>query len=212
MNTAALSFDNGPDLDGTPLVLDALRSRGLRATFFPIGLRLDDPALRRLAEQAHDEGHWIGNHTLSHSVPLGLLRPAEARAEIDSAQARLGRLAHPDRLFRPHDAGSISPRLLSRPALAHLSTRHFTIVLWNVLPQDWIEPEGWVERALAACSTTSRALVVLHDVSPAAMRQLPRFLDELAARDILVVQELPADCLPLLRGARRGALEGRVCP
>jgi len=212
MNTVSLSFDNGPDLDGTPTVLNALRVRGLRATFFPIAQRLDDLALRRLVEAAHAEGHWIGNHTLSHERPLGLIPPAEAWTEIDGAQARLGPLAHPDRLFRPHDKGAISPRLLSRSVLAQLEAGRYTLVLWNVLPRDWVDPDGWVERAVAACAATPNALVVLHDVTPRAMRHLPRFLDALAARGIAVVQEFPADCLPLLRGGRRGPLEGRVCP
>ncbi len=66
-----LSFDNGPEPDVTPDVLDVLRRRGIRSTFFVIGEKLADPARRRLAAQAHDEGHWIGNHTYTHSIPLG---------------------------------------------------------------------------------------------------------------------------------------------
>ncbi|MES2713603.1 MAG: polysaccharide deacetylase family protein, partial [Pseudomonadota bacterium] len=55
--TVTLTFDNGPDAEVTPIVLDVLRRRGLRATFFLIGARLLDPVLLALAERAQAEGH-----------------------------------------------------------------------------------------------------------------------------------------------------------
>ena len=66
-----LSFDNGPEPDVTPAVLDVLRRRGLHATFFVLGHKLADPACHAIASRAHAEGHWIGNHTWSHARPLG---------------------------------------------------------------------------------------------------------------------------------------------
>src|SRR6185295_9075586 len=66
-----LTFDNGPEPDVTPRVLDILKAHDIRTTFFVIGEKLADPARRRLAVRAHDEGHWIGNHTFTHTVPLG---------------------------------------------------------------------------------------------------------------------------------------------
>ncbi len=74
-----LSFDNGPDPEATPRVLDVLAERGLKATFFVVGEQLR--AHRALAERAHAEGHWIGNHTLTHPRPLGeRRRRARARS------------------------------------------------------------------------------------------------------------------------------------
>ncbi len=58
-----LSFDNGPEPGTTPGVLDILRRRGLAASFFVIGRKLQDPDARRCAARAQAEGHWIGNHT-----------------------------------------------------------------------------------------------------------------------------------------------------
>ena len=80
-----LTFDNGPEPDVTPRVLDTLRERGIKTTFFVIGEKLGDPECRRLAARAHDEGHWIGNHTFTHSVPLGQQR------DRDAAQHEIGR-------------------------------------------------------------------------------------------------------------------------
>src|SRR3954451_6671803 len=109
-----LSFDNGPTADVTPLVLDVLARRGVKATFFVIGEKLAQN--RALAERAHAEGHWIGNHTSSHSLPFGLMHPEAANAEFDRTQAAIGALAHPPRFFRPYgQGGNLDPRLLSRP-------------------------------------------------------------------------------------------------
>ena len=78
------------------------------------------PGGRDLAERAHAAGHWIGNHTLTHSVMFGDSDdPSLPDREIGEAQALIGDLAHPDRLFRPYGGGGvIGPRLLSAAAVA----------------------------------------------------------------------------------------------
>src|SRR4051812_5010676 len=87
-----LSFDNGPTADVTPLVLDVLARHGAKSTFFVIGERLARE--RALAERAHAEGHWIGNHTWSHSLPFGLMEADAAKREFDHTQETIGSLAH----------------------------------------------------------------------------------------------------------------------
>jgi peptidoglycan/xylan/chitin deacetylase (PgdA/CDA1 family) len=127
-----LSFDNGPTPDVTPSVLDVLARRGVKSTFFVIGEKLEWPGHRALAQRAHAEGHWIGNHTWSHSLPLGLMQPHAAKAEFDRTQAAIGALVHPHRLFRPYgQGGNLDHRLLSRPLVEHLGERQATIVLWS---------------------------------------------------------------------------------
>jgi len=78
-----LSFDNGPDPEATPLVLDVLARRSIKATFFVIGKNII--AHRPLAERAAAEGHWVGNHTFTHSGPLG------RRSEPGVAEDEVGR-------------------------------------------------------------------------------------------------------------------------
>ena len=53
-----LTFDNGPDPETTPFVLDVLARRSLRTTFFVVGHKLSTLEGRRLARRAHEEGHW----------------------------------------------------------------------------------------------------------------------------------------------------------
>ena len=135
----SLTFDNGPTPGVTELVLDELTARGLRVTFFVIGSKIAREQGYALAERAHSEGHWIGNHTLSHSVPLGaLLEPTDVDLEIDGAQSLLGRLAHPARLFRPYGSGGvIDRRLLGRHGRQRLIDDGFTCCLWDCVPTSW---------------------------------------------------------------------------
>jgi peptidoglycan-N-acetylglucosamine deacetylase len=196
-----LSFDNGPTADVTPLVLDVLARRGIKSTFFVIGEKVAVPENRALAERAHAEGHWIGNHTWSHSLPFGLMRPEAAIVEFDRMQAAIGTLVHPHRFFRPYgQGGNLDRRLLSWRVLDHLAQARATIVLWSALPRDWQDPDGWVERALKQCAAIPWSLMVLHDLPTGAMAHLERFLDAAAGEGMRFVQELPEACLPIVRG------------
>src|SRR4051812_38631141 len=97
-----LTFDNGPDPLTTPAVLDILAKRGLRSSFFVIGKRLAVPGARAIVERAKAEGHWIANHTWTHTIPLGLRsEPDAAQQEIGRTQDELGDLTMPERYFRP---------------------------------------------------------------------------------------------------------------
>jgi peptidoglycan/xylan/chitin deacetylase (PgdA/CDA1 family) len=197
-----LSFDNGPDPEVTPRVLDVLGKTGLKATFFVLGDKLRDPARRTAAERARDEGHWIGNHTFHHSVPLGLNPDPDAAAqEIGRTQRLLRGLSDPRRLFRPFGGrGKLGKHLLSRAALDYLIGGKYTCVLWNAIPCDWEDPDGWVETALRQCRCLDWALVVLHDLPTGAMDRLERFIELARDGGATFAQDFPPACVPLVRG------------
>jgi peptidoglycan/xylan/chitin deacetylase (PgdA/CDA1 family) len=196
-----LSFDNGPTEDVTPRVLDVLARRGVKTTFFVIGEKLVQTENRKLAERAHAEGHWIGNHTWSHSVPFGLMEEDAAIAEFDQTQNAIGALVHPHRFFRPYgQGGNLDKRLLSRAIVDHIARARATIVLWSALPRDWEDAEGWVERALSQVAAQPWSLMVLHDLPTGAMRHLDRFLALVEDRGGRIRQDFPPDCLPMVDG------------
>ena len=208
----ALSFDNGPSPDVTPGVLDELARRELHATFFVCGKDLRDAAKRALVERAHAAGHRVGNHTLTHTVELGASDdPGAPAREIGEAQELLGELAAPERWFRPYGAGGVlGPRLLSPAAVSYLSEGAYSCVLWNSVPRDWENPEGWPERALADVEREDWTLLVLHDLPTGAMRALPRFLDGALERGVEISHELPPACVPIREGRVVGRLDGLV--
>jgi peptidoglycan/xylan/chitin deacetylase (PgdA/CDA1 family) len=197
-----LSFDNGPEPAVTPRVLDVLKQFDVKATFFVLGAKLADPERRAIAKRAHAEGHWIGNHTKTHSVPLGRLRDETAMLdEILDTQALISELAHPDRLFRPFGGGGeIGPHLLSEAALRVLKNEKMTCVLWNAVPRDWEDPRGWAELALAQCLAQPWSLLVLHDLPTGAMGRLRIFIDRVLDHGGRFRQDFPPQCVPLLRG------------
>jgi peptidoglycan/xylan/chitin deacetylase (PgdA/CDA1 family) len=197
-----LSFDNGPEPQVTDHVLDVLGAERLRSTFFVIGEKLADPARRARAERACAEGHWIGNHSLTHSKPFGRREDRDgAEDEIGRAQRILGPLAHRDRLFRPFGGGgTLDSGLLNRKAVDYLCAGGFTCVLWNCVPRDWEDPMGWVERALEQCRSMTWSVVVLHDLPTGAMLNLGRFIERLRDAGAEIVQEFPPECVPILRG------------
>ena len=197
-----LTFDNGPEPGVTPRVLDILSKRGLKTTFFVIGEKLADPERRRLAARAHDEGHWIGNHTFAHSVPLGRQSdPLAAEHEIGRTQAAIGDLAHCQRWFRPFGGGgNLDDRLLKRSVVDYLLGGKFSCVLWNAIPRDWADPQGWAERALAQCRMQPWSLLVLHDLPSGAMEHLEDFLDRAGAEGARFRQDFPDSCVPIRAG------------
>lgn len=206
MRDVTLTFDNGPEPDVTPGVLDVLARAEVPASFFVLGHKIADPARRRLAERAAAEGHWIANHTYSHDTPLGNLPGADVpEAEIGRTQALIGDLAHPDKLFRPFGGGgALGPHLLSRPVADYLIEGRYTCVLWNAIPRDWADPDGWVETAMDQLAALDHALIVVHDLPTGAMAHLERFIDKVRDAGGIFRQDFPEDCVPLKRGRVTG--------
>ena len=195
-----LTFDNGPTPDVTERVLDILAGQRILTTFFVIGSKLGEPAAASLMQQAHAAGHWIGNHTFSHTVALGD-RPdrAHALSEIEGAQARIGRFSHPEKLFRPYgNSGRLGPHLLSRAALDHLVAQSYRTIIWNNVPGDWKDPDGWVENCMAQVSTQDWSVAVLHDIEGGCLTRLPELLRRLEDLGVTFEQDFP-DAVTLTR-------------
>lgn len=203
-----VTFDNGPEPSVTPVVLDVLARHGILSTFFVIANKLLDPQARACAERAHAEGHWIGNHTWTHTRPLGE-QPGEdaAKLEIGRAQTEIGSLSHRPPLFRPTGGGgNLDRRLLSPEAAAMLQAGGYSCVLWNAVPRDWENPDGWVDTALAQLANQPWTLMVLHDLPTGAMRHLDRFLSQVSRRGWRFRQDFPPACMPITAGKATGRL------
>lgn len=84
--TLALTFDDGPDPDVTPQILDVLDEIGGRGTFFMQGEKVKNQS--RLAGKVYERGHTIGNHSMSHRS-MFMMKREEVEREIDESQKML---------------------------------------------------------------------------------------------------------------------------
>jgi peptidoglycan/xylan/chitin deacetylase (PgdA/CDA1 family) len=177
-----LTFDDGPDVEWTPRILDALAAARTRATFFVVGqaVRAAPSLLRRVAA----EGHGIGNHSYAHRHPW-TLREAEARREVrDGAAAIADVLGQEPRLFRPPH-GRIRGCMVEEAAQGGQRT-----VLWSLSAVDW-GPLGRAPRIAARLRRAAPGdIVLMHDGRrsrnrpDALLSVLPDFLTSLARRPL----------------------------
>ena len=158
-----LSFDDGPDPEYTPLLLDLLQKEQVRATFF---VTAENAAAHpELLARMRDEGHIVGFHSLRHDNMM-LLSPRATKRQFEE-----GLRVVDTEWFRPPYG------------FVNLFTLHYArkygqkIVLWNVIPRDWrrdVSSEELLHRLRA--SARDGAVILLHDGcgGAAADRTAPR--------------------------------------
>jgi peptidoglycan/xylan/chitin deacetylase (PgdA/CDA1 family) len=170
-----LTFDDGPDPECTPRVLDILEREGVRGAFFLIGRRAAHaPGLARRIAQA---GHDLGNHTWSHAS-LWRCGPAETERQIADGHAAIAQAAGtPPRFFRPPWGKT---NLAMFGALRRLGT---PCVFWTMQPEGRrpVEPGEQARRAVAR--VRPGAIYDLHDADgvPGAGARLVEHLPALIA-------------------------------
>ena len=90
---------------------------------------------------------------------------------------------------------------MNRAAADHLVAHRHTVLLWNAVPGDFRDPDGWVASAHTLLKDAPETVVlVLHDTTNGAMRHLDRFLGEAEQAGAQFGAEPPAACVPLRRG------------
>jgi len=190
-------------------VLDCLARQGVKSTFFVLGHKVSGTAGLDLARRASDQGHWIGNHTWSHAGRLGDMTTAAALDEFVRTEEALSWLRQGIPLFRPRGGAGKQGKGLLHPAVVdRLTLGGYTCVLWNSVPGDFRDPDGWMERALADCRTREWSLIVLHDISNGAMRHLDSFLRKLGDEGHQFQQDFPPECTPIVAGEIVQPLDG----
>lgn len=173
-NSVFLTFDDGPNPEITPWVLDQLKMHRLKATFFCVGENVQKyPAI---FERILAEGHAVGNHSMRHenalkTKPSTYLKSVYQTATlIDSS------------LFRP-------PYGRLTPILAKKIRKDFQIVMWTWLSYDFdrkVTVDAIVERAQREIKAGD--ILVLHDNAKIADRQkelLPRIIGVLHDKKLI---------------------------
>ena len=185
----AITFDDGPDPQWTPKILDILKAANVKAAFFLVGVNAERyPGLvRRIV----NEGHEIGNHTYYHPN-LSLCWPEHIRLELNATQLLLETITgRATTLFRPPYAADTGPTQLSELIpLKIAEDLNYLVVLENIDPQDWAKPGADIILQRIKQQRHDGSVILLHDAGgdrSQTVEALPRILDWLHTRGDTIV-------------------------
>lgn len=185
----ALTFDDGPDPEITPRVLDLLDDQGAKATFFVIGKRVQ--RYPDLAREMTSRGHFVENHSHRHVHTFSVLPPRALAREVSNAQAAITEATGRRPVWFRAPAGlrgAFLEPILAREGLA--------LAAWTRRGYDTMLPEPDAVLARLIRDLTAGDVLLLHDRLPhtggsartaPVLAVLPRLFDELAARGLHAV-------------------------
>jgi peptidoglycan-N-acetylglucosamine deacetylase len=174
-NYIAITYDDGPHPQNTPRLLDMLRARNIKATFYVIGQSVD--LYPQIVRRTVAEGHEIGNHTQTHRL-LSKLSDSEVRSELSRCRDAIGRAAGVQpRTMRPPYGGLVQ----RQREIVHAEFGYPTI-LWSVDPLDWKRPGPSVVTSRILSGTGAGGIVLAHDLHAQTVDAMPATLDGLLRR------------------------------
>ena len=171
-----LTFDDGPHPQQTPLLLDMLKAHQAKASFFLLGKAAQEhPELvRRIAE----EGHVLGNHSMTHQDPWKLTRAAQM-AEIDEADAVLKRFDGQDKhLFRPPRGHA------SWTSIVKCALQRRYLALWNFDSHDYKLAAPELRQRLEQYQPRGGDILLFHDDMSANLEVLGAMLPKWRASGV----------------------------
>ncbi|MFR9070873.1 MAG: polysaccharide deacetylase family protein [Paraclostridium sp.] len=154
--TIALTFDDGPDEDFSPQILDILKKYNVKATFFMVGQKVGwNP---QIAKRASDEGHDIGNHTFSH-INICKSTNEQIINEINKTQKIIKDVTGKEpTLFRP------PYRAINENLFNIIKSKDMKVVLWSDLDtKDWSNPGVYNIIKTIEDNTKNGTIILLHD-------------------------------------------------
>lgn len=165
---AALTFDDGPHPVYTAHLLDELKKRGVKATFFVTGehAELHPDLIKRM----HDEGHLIGNHTYSH-IQLTSSNKNQFKEELIQTNEIL------------HDITGAEVQYV-RPPYGSWDKKFETDlnmfpVLWNVDPLDWCTANANRVASTILNKVSDNDIILLHDYYDTSVEAAIIVVDEM---------------------------------
>jgi len=172
----AITFDDGPHPQNTPRLLDILKERNIKATFFVVGqLAKEYPGIiRRILA----EGHEIGNHTMTHPFNIARLSEDRLMHEVgDTHKALVDIAGYHTRLFRP-PGGATNATLKQR----FYDEFGYSTILWSVDPNDWKRPGVSVVTSRLVNGAHNGAILLCHDLHAPTVDAMPNTLDSLLTK------------------------------
>ena len=183
----ALTFDDGPNASSTPILLDGLKERKVRATFFLIGENVEKDENEKIVKRMYEEGHLIGNHTYTH-CNLSKLETGEAKKELEQTDTVIEKITGKQPVFVRAPYGELpvdSEQDLNRIYIG-----------WTVDPLDWMtEDTGAVVKTVVE-EINPGDVILLHDCYPSSVQAAIRIVDLLQGKgyEFVTVDKLISDC------------------
>ncbi len=177
----ALTFDDGPNPDYTGMLLDGLKERGVKATFFVLGSEVE--LYPQLVRRASEEGHLIGVHAYRH-VNLRQLSDAQAIEQVDRTNGAIYRATGQYASYIRPPYGCWKEDLDYEVQMVE--------VLWDIDPRDWATTSSdlIVQRVLNEVEDNS--IILLHDASESSVQAALTIIDTLQKQGytFVTVEEL----------------------
>ncbi len=202
-----LTFDDGPWLNNTPMVLKALADQCTRATFFPIGLHAT--YYPEILKQVAAAGHTIGSHTWSHK-DLSKLKPEDAKVEIEKgASAVHWAVGGPTAAFFRFPALRHPPEMVT-----YLGERNIGIFScdFNSFDFKMHRPEQVVKSVMEKLAKHGKGIILMHDFQKATAHALPELLAKLKAGGFKIVHMVPKYQLQTLPEYDEAVLKDQKLP
>lgn len=172
----ALTFDDGPHSKYTMKLLDGLKARNVKATFFILGVNAERSP--EILKRMNDDGHVIGNHTYSH-VKLTCISKDKAIAEIlNTSQLIYDTTGQTVKYIRP-PYGFISKSLKTETNL--------TPIMWTIDPRDWSVLNTKKVTNYVVKHAKNNDIILLHDIFDTSVDAALQIVDQLQAKGFTFV-------------------------
>ncbi|NLF79626.1 MAG: polysaccharide deacetylase family protein [Clostridia bacterium] len=169
----ALTFDDGPNDSITPALIKVLNERGVTATFFMLGERIEQ--YPDVALLAYESGHQIASHTYNHKSPLTRLGEQELAREVNDAIGAIRGVIGEDPAYMRPPFGEIN----RQTAL----TVGWPMILWTVDPRDWECQNADQIYDVVMDNIYDGAVVLMHDKYDSTLEAAQRVIDTLIEQD-----------------------------
>lgn len=180
----ALTFDDGPHPVCTPKLLDGLKERGVKASFFITGENAEQ--YPELVERMHKEGHLIGNHTYSH-IQLTKQNRKQFREELVKTNGIISGITGEEIVFVRPPYGSWDK--------AFEEELNMFPVLWSIDPLDWCTKDADNVARRVVSKAKENAVILMHDEYDSTVRAALSVVDALQGEgyEFVTVEEILFD-------------------
>ena len=165
---AALTFDDGPSKKYTPILLDGLKERGVKASFFLLGRNIEGN--EDLVKRMHEEGHLIGNHTYNH-VRITKVSKKEAKEEIERTGNKIYETIGVYPIYLRPPFGEVREDLELPVELFYVS--------WNIDTLDWKTRNMDSILQIVKKQIKDGSIILMHDEYETSVEAALRIVDDL---------------------------------